>query len=484
LIAVFVFFVLSAPFRGDFTRNLPIGGFGAFYCGGTVVRAGGDPYRVEPLRSCEQKLPAYSNYGIEGSVEPVPLPGYAIAPFCLLSLLPFKAAFVLFSALSALATIAAVLALAKLTGLTPMLIGSALLLGDLFHNLRFGELPPLVIGALAVAGLFVSRKRYWAAAAALGVALIEPHVVLPAVFAVGIALPAMRRSLLCLGAALLALTLIATGLHGAIEYVARVLPVQAAAELPASDQFSFSWILNFLGASDTVALTLGSLSYILAVGVGTTLAVSLARRFEEPAFLVYFPPAIAMIGGSFLHDIQIPIAVPAALLLSARAGGVWSVIPVALLAVPWLQWDRLIEVATPVVTGAIAWEYGVLQGRLRRAGAAFAAALAVLLLFRGLQYLDARPFHPAGPAPASVAREGDAAENASENWFRYVRASGYGTYSPQWVAAKLPLWGALLIIGAVGIGSLRRRSGGLRGLLPVESDYDGRLQTGDARRGA
>jgi hypothetical protein len=457
LIAGYVFIVLRAPFRGAFLRDLPIGGFGAFYCGGTVVRAGGDPYRVEPLRSCEQKLPGYSNYGIKGSVEPVPLPGYAIAPFCLLSLLPFKTAFVLFSALSMLATIVAVLALAAVTGLTPLLIGAALLLGDLFHNLYFGELPPLVIGALALAGLFVSRRRYRSATAALGVALIEPHVVLPAVIAVGVALPAIRRPLLYLAGALFALTLIVTGLPGAIDYLARVLPEQAAAELPASDQFSFSWLLNFLGASDSVALTLGSLSYIISASVGTALAVLLARRFADPAFLVYIPPAIAMIGGSFLHDIQIPIAVPAALLLLARAGAP-NVVCVALLAVPWLQLDRLVEVAAPVVTGTIVWEHGVRQTRFRRAGATFAAALAILLLIRGLQHLDDRAFRPAGPAPASIVREGDAAENASESWFRYVRASGYGTSSPQSVAEKVPLWGALLLLGIGCIGSLRRKS--------------------------
>jgi hypothetical protein len=457
---IFAFFVLLTPFHGNFLRDQPIGAFGAFYCGGTIVRAGADPYRVEPLRSCEQKLPAYPNYGIAGSVEPVPLPGYAIAPFSLLSLLPFKAAFVLFSVVSVLATLVAVFALARLTHLTPLLIGAALLLGDLFHNLVFGEIPPLVIGALSLAGLFVSRKRSWGAAAALCVALVEPHVVLPAVIAVGVAAPAMRRPLLVLAAVLLTLTCAASGFHGAIEYVARVLPVQAAAELPAIDQYSLSWLLHLLGANDRLAVTLGSISYLCSAAFGVMLGVLLARRFEEPAFLVLFPPAIAMIGGSFLHDIQIPIAVPVALLLFARVpfARAWSVLAIALLAVPWSEPDRIVEFAAPVVAGAIVWESGLPQGHTRRAGAAFAAALTVLLLFRGLQRLDDRAFRPAGPAPASIARGGDAEENASENWFRYVRASGYGTSSPQSVAEKIPLWGGLLLIGAVGIGSLRRRS--------------------------
>jgi hypothetical protein len=198
---------------------------------------------------------------------------------------------------------------------------------------------------------------------------------------------------------------------------------------------------------------------VFSAALGIVLAISLARRFAEPAFLVLFPPAVAMIGGSFLHDIQIPIALPAALLLLARVpfARAWSVLAVLLLAIPWSMLDRIIEAAAPVVAATIVWESGLLQTRVRRAGLAFTAAALSFALLRGLQHLDDRAFSPAPPPPASIARAGDAGENASENWFRYVRASGYGTSSPQSVAEKFPLWGGLLVLAGVGIAASRRR---------------------------
>jgi Glycosyltransferase family 87 len=451
LLGLFAAFVLSKAFHGDFIREQPIGAFGAFYCGGITVRTGGNPYRTEPLRSCERALPGYQNYRIDGVVEPVPLPGYALAPFAALSLLPFKTAFVLFSVLGILATIIAVIVLAHLTALPAVVIGAALLLSDLFRNITFGELPPIVIGALSLAAFFVTRERFGAATIMLGVAFIEPHVTLPAILALGITTPRARPPLIALGAMLLFLSLVTTGLHGSSEYFMHVLNAQAAAELPARDQCSLSWILNAFGVKDRIALMMGSLSYVFSAALGIILAASLAHRYNKPAYVVLLPPAIAMIGGIFLHDIQISIALPAALLLLGRlpTSRTWSLAAVLALVTPWPAYGRLTVLATPVVVAIITAGCGLFVDIRARVAAAFFASATIMLLFSGLQRLDGHPLHPVAAPPTSIAQTGDDTANASNVWARYVRVSGYGTSSQQSIAEKIPLWGVLLVLGII-----------------------------------
>jgi hypothetical protein len=451
--------IFSFYFSEDFVRRQPIGAFGAFYCGAVVLRTGADPYRTEPLRSCERKLPGYNAYRIDGAVEPVPLPGYAVAAFMPLSLLSFKAAFLLFSFLSIAATLIAAAALSKVTGFSPFVIGAALLLSDLYRNLSFGEIPPLVIGALALAAWALTKQRHTLAAACFGAALIEPHVALPALIAVGIAVPAMRRPLVVTGAVLFVLWFTVSGAGGMREYFTSVLPLQAQAELPASDQYSLSWLLNFLGFSDRVALTLGSLSYLFFAALGVAVAVGLARRFKEPAYVALFPPVTAMIGGSFMHDIQIAIALPAALLFCARVpfGKLASFTALLALAMPWPNFNKLTLILVPTIAVVLSVSCYEIQSR-HRLRVALVGAMAVMLVFYGLQRFDTHRFHPVDRLPRTMQQEGDGETNASAAWARYVRISGYGDSSPRTLAEKIPVWIGLPLLSFAGIGSLLEKS--------------------------
>src|SRR5579871_2501908 len=115
LLAVLV--LLAVPFaKGHFPVRAPLGAFGAFYCGGTLVRERANPYRVEPLRTCERALQSYQ-YDHDDVVEPVPLPGFALLPFAALSLLPFTIALYAWVAFLVACTLAAVVWLRALTGL-------------------------------------------------------------------------------------------------------------------------------------------------------------------------------------------------------------------------------------------------------------------------------------------------------------------------------------------------------------------------------
>ena len=89
LLLCFAAFALAA--RGEVQHQ----SFKAFYCGATAVRDRHDPYLVEPLRTCERSLE--QDPMPQGYVEPAPLPGYSLAAFVPLTLLPPKLAAELFA---------------------------------------------------------------------------------------------------------------------------------------------------------------------------------------------------------------------------------------------------------------------------------------------------------------------------------------------------------------------------------------------------
>ncbi len=62
--------------------------FRSFYCAARVLSTGADPYRYEPLRSCEAQLTELPSNG----VVPAPLPPYAFAVLLPLTKLSFARA--------------------------------------------------------------------------------------------------------------------------------------------------------------------------------------------------------------------------------------------------------------------------------------------------------------------------------------------------------------------------------------------------------
>ena len=302
------------------TIEVSLSGFAAFSCAGQALRGGADPYRTEPLRSCERALPSY-RFDETGAVEPAPFPPVVLLAFAPLSLLPFGAAFALYAALALAAIGVATWTLTRLTGLPTAFVAASLAVAALYQNLKFGEVPPLVIGVLCGAALLLERRRAGWAVAVTVLALIEPHVAAPVFVALLIASKPARVPIVIAGAVFAGLSLVVAPLATTLEYFLRVLPAHGASEVGANDQYSVTWIAHQLGAADVVALRLGSVSYLVAAILGIILAVRLAQRFGRPAFLVLVPAAFATLGGAFIHDIQLPIALPAALLLFAVAEG-------------------------------------------------------------------------------------------------------------------------------------------------------------------
>ena len=103
LFAALIFaFIESTPRHGSH----PLEAFVTYYCGGTAVRAGVDPYATASVLGCEQRnepgiLPA-------DVAEPAVLPPFALAAFSVFALLPYHVAGMLFLALSLGALLGAV----------------------------------------------------------------------------------------------------------------------------------------------------------------------------------------------------------------------------------------------------------------------------------------------------------------------------------------------------------------------------------------
>jgi hypothetical protein len=445
IVLVLVAVVSALPYARRHVYNpSSLSGFAAFSCAGQVLRQGADPYRAEPLRSCEQALPSY-RYDAAGAVEPAPFPPVVLLAFAPLSLLPFGAAFALYAALALAAIGVATWALVRLSGLPVAFVAASLAVSALYQNLKFGEIPPLVIGILCGAALLLERRRYGWAVAVAALALIEPHVAAPVLVALLIASKPARLPIVIAGAVLAGLSLVLVPPATTLEYFLGVLPAHAASEVGASDQYSLTWIAHQLGAPDVVALRLGTVAYVVAATLGIILAMRLAARFGRPAFLVLVPAAFAMIGGAFIHDIQLPIALPAALLLLAVAEGrarVAALAAVMALAVSWFDDSgALLGIAALAV---LVWTSPLApDAPLRRVAVAIAVCAGFALVIAAFHRL---PGGLAVALPAHPDVGGPPGELASEVWGRYVRATAYGYSSLRTVAEKLPLFGALLLL--------------------------------------
>jgi hypothetical protein len=434
----------------------------SFYCAGEAVRTGNTPYLVEPLRSCEHRAAPTEPLQNAGGVEPAPLPGYALAAFAAFSLLPLKFAHLFFAWLLMAALLVAAYAVARLTGYAfPAVLLAFVPAG--FVNLVYGEIPPLIVAAVALAGLFAAQRKYELAGGVAAITMLEPHVGLPCCAALFLWLPRTRKTLLVCGAAAAVASVLALGFERNVDYFRTVLPAQAASELDANDQYSLTRLLYVLGVAGPLALRIGGISYLAMAALGIVLGKVLARRLDEPELIVFLPAATVLLGGSYIHDLQMVFALPAALVLMrhARRGAALLWAATILLAIVWdHQWGIYTPLffVTPILFPWLIREAPSLRARM------LGSAIAIAMLGAVLVTTHHSPNGPAQPSRAPMpAGPLEPQRNASIAWNAWLRANPSESVPTLGdFVTKLPTWFGLIVLIGTGIGMTQLETRGIR----------------------
>ncbi|HEX3465293.1 MAG TPA: hypothetical protein VHS78_14695 [Candidatus Elarobacter sp.] len=451
LLGAAVVFALAELARSSYLRFATgMVDFRVLYCVGRVVLAGGDPYLVEPLRSCEH---AYADPSIAGSpniVYPFALPPYVVAPFAALALLPFTTAAWSYEIAAVVALVAAAVLLSRALDLPPPAVAAAIVVSVGLPSLALGQLVPFELAFIAATAFALVRGKHVAAGVFAALTMLEPHIGVFVVASVALFAPRTRVAVL-VSAAALALAAFAEGGTRWLTTFPAELRLQALAEAHDDAQYSLTAALAWLGVPVQYALLAGSVSTLLAFVLSLVLSRAVAR-VSTPAALAVLPPACAVVAGSYIHITQIGLAVPAAFLLArySRTDAVATRLAVAglvLLAVPWPH----VAAEKPVTAAALL----VIAVLLRYAGASYAhiaaavAACWIVLwpLQNSLPPALARPVLPRA-APGAL---------ASTVWIEV--APQINRDSPRTYVIKLPTWlGLAATIGAaIRLTDPRRR---------------------------
>ena len=423
--------------------------FQAFYCAARAVAHGEDPYRTEPLRSCEVSGGLRLLYDAKHPVAlPAPLPAYTLSALIPLAVLPFAPAAFIWAGLLCAAVIICIATLTQFARVTWPAAIAAFVLSLGVVSIPFGEIVPPALAAICAAAFFAWKERWRQAAVAAAISMIEPHLGLPLCVALTVWAPATRLPLGIAFAALGATALASLGLSTNLEYLTSVLPAHALSEVARDTQYSATSVLAALGVNDVTAVRLGSLWYLGMLLSGTLVAGTLARRTQNAAFLACVPPAFAVFGGAFVHISQIAAAIPATLLMLSYVRGTRrNVIAVALLllSVPWI-WADLpsVGLAPAFPIAYLAW---TTWARSARAATIAAVAAGVLLIGLVLLYRET----PARAVNVYASPTIDAGL-AEATWSAYARRQSTNGLAV-W-AARIPTWSGLFILLTFGPTSI------------------------------
>lgn len=394
-----------------------MGDFRAFYCAGAVIAQHANPYLEEPLRGCERTAgpPAEPQF-LQPVALPAPLPPYALLLFVPFGLLPFPAAALLYGLLLVAAMTAATVLFARVTGVSSVLLNLAFAAITATVTYYVGQPVPLVFLALAAAALCARHARWVAAGACAVAASIEPHVALPALVGMLVALPRTRLPIAVAGALLGAAGLLAVGLDTSVAYVRDVVPAHALANAY-EWQFSLTSVLTSLGVAAPPAIRAGELMFAAMTALGVAVALRLRKLTGDAAVIVLIPPAFGVFGGVHVHFQQLAVAFPAVLYVFARYPQVRALAGSGL-ALAMIPWNVMSASALVGLSPLLVGTFGSLTVG-RRAGLVLSGVAALI----GLSLL-ALAYAGLGPPPAHFvphAYPPDALAEAS--WGDFSRAT-------------------------------------------------------------
>jgi hypothetical protein len=428
--------------------------FNAFYCGGDTLNHGANPFLAEPLGACE-RIPKPGGLFSLGPnlVMPVPHPGYVLALFMLFAKLPFVPAAIVWTSISLTALALAIVLLRRITGFPPAACFCACALSAGYASLALGQVVPLALAAIVGAGYALSRGNDLAAAGCGALSMIEPHVGLP--LCLGLFIWRSKTRIFLIASAMLfaGISIAVLGSANTLAYLHTVLPAHALSEVPNIKQLSLTYVAHRLGANDELAVRIGDLSYLLMLALGVGLAGALAKRAGEPALIATVPPAFGVLGGPFVHVIEISVAVPAALILAARFPKARLLFASAatVLAIPWTQCFNLGAIFPVYAALAVGiMTYDLISRKLSVVVGVSLATIAYLMAL----------FLMIGPIPSAdgaLAAHYDPSALSQASWGLYVRivaGANVGLYDlariPSWIALIALAYGAITIAARPG----------------------------------
>jgi hypothetical protein len=378
-----------------------------------------------PLAACERAV-ATNGPIAAGAVMPAPLPPYALAAFAPLAALPFPVAQCVFDLLSLGALVLSVILLRRLTGL-PLVPITYALAPLAWIVVALGQTVLLLTAALVATAFLLQRRRDALAGLVGSTMMLEPHLGLPLCAALVLARPQTRIAVLASGVAMAAVSTLVLPPHLAIEYVRDVVPLHALSEARGAAQISFTALLTFLRVPDRLAIAIGGLQYL----VTAALAIVLARRAGTGPELVFIAVLGGLFGGTFLHNEDLLLAVPAALVLWKRGAAIVAFVLIALsphvpgvggVVAPWLS----VLSAAIVITS--------IWSRLHAVVTAFALAA----------YLMLHPEHASSSGRAVLQAVAPQAF-AQESWSRW---EALNVRDDRWILGAVPSWAGLLVLFA------------------------------------
>jgi hypothetical protein len=444
---------IAAQAVGDRSGGWLMVDFRAYYCAALAQRADANPYFTQPLHACEAATPAPYFRAPAHVTVPAPYPPYALALLAPLTSLPFPTAALIWWILLAGAIACAAYAVARLCR-QPAIVGwAAFALSLGLAAWPAGNMLPIAVAGVALAGLAVARQDTALAIVAIALTALEPHVAVPAAMGLFVAMPAIRLALALGGAFFIAVSLTVTSAAQVIYYLTAVVPAHALSEVSRDNQLSLATIVAALGVPDSAAVLIGGACYAVMIAIGLILGARLARRYDQPAFTVLLPPACALVGGSFVHTVEIAAAVPAALLLFTHANAykAWFVAALVLLAIPWMFATSITLFLAPLFPAAYLTYALWNRDRARALGVAAACFALILTLFA---MSTAPAAHHAVALPhAHPPIDPRLAESA---WRDLVL--GNSTNRPVMWLLRLPTWIGLLAL-VVPAALLARRRG-------------------------
>jgi hypothetical protein len=421
-------------------RPLTLGSdFSAFYCAGLAIDRHADPYRAEPLGTCERR--ETMTPPPEGVTRPAPLPPYALAPFVLLARLPYVWALGLWSLAIVVASAAAVFAMSRITGIPLLGVGAAFFISTLVA-LELGQIAAFATAGIALSASFARFGKDRLAALAAAAAMVEPHVALAACLALFVWRPKTRIVLGLAAIACVALSFWLGGPRLVFEYVRDVLPSHALSEVGVWFQFSLSYLLHQLGVAAEPAVRVGELWYGAMLILGVALAGRFARTKAE--LIPALPVVFTVFGGAFVHSLQIIAAIPAALILwsdaptermqKALAIGVLLVaLPLVEFNSPWRLWLPLYAAAALILAATL-----LRASPLASLACGFVAGAVPFTLLKTIRFLP-------WPSLAPLVAVYDPHALAEVSWARYMNLMSTAI-PPRWDVILLPTWLGLATI--------------------------------------